>query len=399
MLSINGALIRDIIDYHFQVADEDLEIVIESEAGEVRTLEVALDPGQDLGLEIEEMKVRLCSNECIFCFVDQNPEGMRKAIYVKDEDYRLSFLHGSFVTLTNMRTKELERIAEQRLSPIYVSVHSTNPETRRRLLRPRIDHDILRVIDFLLDHGIVLHTQVVLCPGHNDGDDLETTIRDLSARWPGVRSLAVVPVGITGHREGLHDLTPVTKEDARRLAKQIEPHQRELRKGLGVAFVYLADEIYRLLGIEPPPAAHYDEFPQIENGVGMTRQFLDRLKKTTALFSNEAHGNPRVVTLVTGEMFEPVLRQAVGEALARTKEKIEVRIVGCANRFFGQSVTVAGLLAGSDMASGLDGHDLGDRVYIPPTTLNDDGLFLDDMTPDDLTRCLGVPVDTGSLPI
>lgn len=393
LLSINGAEIRDVIDYHFQVADGDLEIVVESESGEQRTLEVSLDPDEDLGLTIEEMKVRLCSNECVFCFVDQNPKGMRRAICVKDEDYRLSFLHGSFVTLTNMKPGELERIAEQRLSPLYVSVHSTNPATRRSLLRPRVTHDILRLIDYLLDHGIVLHTQVVLCPGENDGDDLEMTLRDLSERWPGVRSLAIVPVGLTDHREGLPGLTPVTVDDARRLAEQIEPHQKKFRSKNGVAFVYLADEIYRLFGKDPPPEEEYDGFPQIENGIGMTRRFLDTLRKSPKLFSNRAHEIPRAVTLVTGELFEPILRREVEQTLSRTKEGVDVQVVGCINRFFGRSVTVAGLLAGSDIEKGLEGVDLGERVYIPPTTLNDDGLFLDDMTPDQLESRLGVPVD------
>jgi putative radical SAM enzyme (TIGR03279 family) len=395
LVSINGEPIRDVLDYHFHVADGDLDLLVEGPPGERRNLSVRLDPGEDLGLQGAEMKTRLCGNDCVFCFIDQNPSGMRPTLYVKDEDYRLSFLHGNFVTLTNMKEWELRRIVEQRLSPMYISVHSTNPETRRRLLRPKVDRDVLKLIDYLASNGIVLHTQIVLCPGYNDGADLEGTIRDLAARWPGIRSLAVVPLGMTEHREGLVGLRAITTEDAEAVLRQVAVHQARLQEEFGVRFVYLADEIYRLLSIEPPPAAHYDGFPQLENGIGMTRHFLARLARRRKLFGEASKAGERIFTLVTGEIFEPILRRAVDETLARTKEDVEVRIVGCQNGFFGRSVTVAGLLSGGDILRGLEGRDLGDRVFIPPATLNDDRLFLDDMTMDHFASAVGVPVQAG----
>ncbi len=284
---------------------------------------------------------------------------------------------------------------DQRLSPLYVSVHSTNPEIRRRLIRPRADRDVLKLLDFLLDHGIIIHTQIVLCPGYNDGEDLEGTIRDLSARWPGIRSLAIVPLGMTDHREGLVALRPFAREDAEAVRLRVAALQKAFRKQWGVGFVYLADEIYRLLGMETPPNPYYDDFPQLENGIGMTRHFLTRLGRKKKLFSHAVRKGERRFTLVTGELFEPILRGAIEATLARTREDVQVGIIGCRNEFFGRSVTVAGLLTGRDILRGLSGREIGDRVFIPPATLNDDGLFLDDMTLDRLAGALGVPVEAG----
>ncbi len=395
LVSINGRKVRDILDYHFQVADGDIEVVVEASGAPARAMRAILDPGQDLGLEFADMKTRLCGNECVFCFIDQMPKGMRPTLYVKDEDYRLSFLHGNFVTLTNMKPWELDRIVEQRLTPLYVSVHSTNPETRRRLLRPKADRDILQLIDFLTQNGITLHTQIVLCPGYNDGEDLEGTIRDLSAFWPGVASLAIVPLGMTDHRDGLVDLAPTTVESARAVREAVLSHQQRFRKLFGSTFVYLADEFYRLLGVDPPGAAHYDGFPQLENGIGMTRHFLDRLRRSRRLFGRATRRGERRFTLVTGELFEPILRRAVMRQLERTGEDAEVQIVGCENRFFGRSVTVAGLLTYGDIERTLRGRDLGERVFLPPATLNDEGVFLDDRSLSDLEARLAVPVEAG----
>jgi putative radical SAM enzyme (TIGR03279 family) len=249
------------------------------------------------------------------------------------------------------------------------------------------------LIDYLVDHSIELHTQIVLCPGYNDGKDLEKTIQDLAARWPGVMSLAIVPLGMTDHRDGLVRLSPITPAIAEQVVRQVVRYQRSLRKKTGCGFVYLADEFYRLLGIECPPADEYDGFPQLENGIGMTREFLERLRATRRLFGSMQKRGEQIATLVTGELFEPILREAIDATLARTREETVVRIVGCENRFFGRSVTVAGLLSGGDIARELEGRDLGDRVYVPPATLNDDRLFLDDMTLDDLVRRFGVPFE------
>lgn len=395
LVSINGLKIRDLLDYHFQVADGELTVTVEAKPGAERSIEFSLEPGEDLGLELDALKTRLCGNDCVFCFIDQLPKGMRRTLYVKDEDYRLSFLHGNFVTLTNMKPWELERIVEQRLTPLYISVHSTNPETRRRLLRPKVDKDILHLMDYLGQNGIVMHTQIVLCPGYNDGEDLEGTIRDLASRWPMVQSLAVVPLGMTDHRGGLVELPPVTREIAERTRAQVAAHQRRFRAERGVDFIYLADEFYRILSIEPPPASRYDGYPQLENGIGMTRHFLSRLRRARRLFDDATRRGERSFTLVTGELFEPILRRAVEESLARTKEAVEVQVVGCANEFFGRSVTVAGLLTGGDIARTLEGRSLGDRVFVPPATLNDDGVFLDDTTLEGLAARFGVPFQPG----
>jgi len=399
IVTLNGEPVRDLLDFHFHIDDEPrvkLEVLrgVLTERREVRR-----NGEPDLGLTFAPLKTRLCGNQCVFCFVDQMPAGMRRTLYVKDEDYRLSFLHGNFVTLTNMKEWELRRIVDQRLSPLYISVHSTTAETRRRLMRPRVDRDILPILRFLGENGITMHTQIVLCPGYNDGADLDRTITDLAAFHPDVASLAIVPLGMTEHREGLTELDPVTPALARRVLDQVVAYQREFRRRLGSTFVHLADEWYRLLGREVPPASHYDGFPQIENGIGMTRDFLGRLSRTRRLFRPEIlrgldPSRRARVTLVTGELFRPILEAAVSRKLERTAEPVELSVVGVANRFFGSGVTVAGLLVGKDIAEALE-STRADLVLIPPATLNTDGLFLDDMSLAELERRVGAPVRAG----
>jgi putative radical SAM enzyme (TIGR03279 family) len=338
--------------------------------------------------------IRTCGNECVFCFVDQNPTGLRPTLYVKDEDYRLSFLHGNFVTLTNMKEWEIRRVVEQRLSPIYLSIHSSNPETRRRLLRSRKERDIFPTLDYFREHNITMHTQVVVCPGYNDGVDLDGTIRDLAAYHPAVQSLGIVPLGMTDHRDGLIALDPVTPELARDLLERVEAHQRDFRARWGIRFLYLADEWYRMLGRLVPPEPHYDGFPQLENGIGMTRVFLNRLARQRRVFPWR-DGRKRRVTVVTGSLFRPIIEPALTAKLARTGEPVEVAMAGVENEFLGPGVTVAGLLAGGDIIRALRGRDLGDAVFIPPATLNDDDLFLDDLTLEGLRAEVGVPVHPG----
>jgi putative radical SAM enzyme (TIGR03279 family) len=397
---INGEPIRDHLDYHFAMADE--EVVIEV-LRDLRRLELStfVPAGEDLGLEFEAEKIRLCGNDCVFCFIDQNPAGMRDTLYVKDEDYRLSFLHGNFVTLTNMKTWELERIVRQRLSPQYISVHSTNPEIRKRLLKPKVERDILEAMGYLTSHGIVLHTQVVLCPGYNDGDDLLHTMEDLARLQPEVQSLAIVPLGMTSHRRGLPKLEPVSPEVARETFELVRPYQRRFRRRFGKTWVYLADEFYRLLGRTVPAAAHYDDFPQLENGIGMTRHFFQALEGAEDLFGEALRRGERAFTVVTGELFGPILRRALRRTLRRTGEldRIRLRLVPVPNSFYGRGVTVAGLLVGRDILTGLQKArrrygTLGERIFIPPATVNDDGLFLDGLCPEDIASELGLPVST-----
>lgn len=391
---VNGAPVRDLLDFHFKMADERVALEV-ARAAERLTITVNPDGRTDLGLRFEEMKIRTCGNECVFCFIDQNPAGMRKTLYVKDEDYRLSFLHGNFVTLSNMKDWEIRRIVEQRLSPIYISVHSTNPVTRQRLIRARKERDILPILEYFKANDITMHTQVVLCPGFNDGEDLRQTIRDLTRFHPQVQSLAVVPLGMTAHREGLEDLAPVTPEIATQTLADLDAFGSEFKRELGIRFVYPADEWFRLLDRPVPPASHYDGFPQIENGIGMTRYFLDKLARTKRLFPEAQRRGWRRLTLVTGELFRPTLDRILAEKLSRTGESIELEIIGVPNDFFGRKVTVAGLLVGRDILNALRGRTLGDAVYLPPATLNEDNLFLDDVTFQHLEEELGVPVRAG----
>ncbi len=392
---INGAAVRDVLDFHFQASGEDV-LEFHVVRGALTELVRFVRPeGEELGLSLVPDRIRLCGNECVFCFIDQNPDGLRKTLYVKDEDYRLSFLHGNFVTLTNMKEWEIRRVVEQRLSPIYLSVHSTNPETRRRLMQSRRERDIGPILDYFRDHDIVMHTQVVLCPGINDGDDLEGTIRDLAAYYPAVQSLAIVPLGMTDHREGLVELAPVTPEVADRVVTSVEAHHRRFRREWGVGFIYLGDEWYRKLGRPVPPETHYDGYPQLENGIGMTRNFLNRLARQRRVLPRTPNDSPRRITIVTGALFRPILEPALRARLERTGESTDVEVVGVENEFFGRSVTVAGLLVGRDIARTLRGRDCGDLVLIPPATLNDDGLFLDDMTLENLAAEVGVPVQAG----
>ncbi len=394
VVRLNGLELRDLLDLHFHASGEsrfDLEI---RRDGVSRRLRIERTEGQDLGVEFASDRIRTCGNQCVFCFVDQNPAGLRSTLYVKDEDYRLSFLHGNFVTLTNMKEWEIQRVVEQRLSPIYLSVHSTNPKTRRRLLRSRRERDIFPILDYFRAHDIIMHTQVVLCPGYNDGDDLEGTIRDLAAYHPAVRSLAIVPLGMTDHREGLVALDPVTPALARDLVSRVEAHRRAFRARWGIRFVYLADEWYRLLGLPVPSEPSYDGFPQLENGIGMTRVFLNRLARQRRVFPWRDDRRRRV-TIVTGSLFRPILEPALAAQLARTGEPVDVSVVGVENEFLGRRVTVAGLLGGRDILRALDGRDLGDAVFIPPATLNDDDLFLDDVSLAGLRNEIRVPVHPG----
>jgi putative radical SAM enzyme (TIGR03279 family) len=394
LVRLNGLELRDVLDLHFHASGEsELEIEVRRHGASVE-LSIHRDEGDDLGLGFAPDRIRTCGNRCVFCFVDQNPAGLRPTLYVKDEDYRLSFLHGNFVTLTNLKEWEIRRVVEQRLSPIYLSIHSTNPETRRRLLRSRQERDIFPILDYFRANDIVMHTQAVLCPGYNDGDDLERTIRDLAGFYPAVQSLGIVPLGMTDHRDGLVALDPVTPELARGLTRQVEQHQRDFQARWGIRFIYLADEWYRLLGRPVPPEPHYDGFPQLENGIGMTRVFLNRLARQRRVFPWR-DGRKRRVTVVTGSLFQPILEPALAAKVARTGEPVEVAVAGVDNDFLGRRVTVAGLLAGCDILRALRGRDPGDAVFIPPATLNDDDLFLDDLTLEGLRAEVGVPVHPG----
>jgi putative radical SAM enzyme (TIGR03279 family) len=389
---INGHPARDVLDVRFWMADEGVILELRRD-GEVFEVRIEGGEDRDLGLEFEEMTIRRCGNRCVFCFVDQLPSGMRSALYVKDEDVRLSFLHGSYVTLTDVSGEDIGRIVEQRLSPLYISVHATDPKVRRRLLGRRSEADILATMRRLADAGIWMHTQIVLCPGINDGSELERTVRDLSAFFPQVRSIAVVPVGLTRHRGGLAPLKPVGRSEARRCIEQVTEWQGKFLDRCGERLVFAADECYLTAGYEIPAAESYEDFPQIENGVGMVRQFLDAFEAAEKRLPERLRERLSL-TLVTGRSAEGFLRRML-ERLEQV-DRLSVRLVTVENRFFGASITVSGLLTGQDILAALEREKVGNAVLLPPNCMNEDGLLLDDQTPEEMTEALGVPVRVGS---
>ncbi len=397
ILSMNGEAVRDELDFRFHLSDDTVVFRITRESGETREL-VYESPGDAaaFGATFAETKIRLCGNKCIFCFVDQSPKGMRPSLYVRDEDYRLSFLYGNFVTLTNLKEWEIRRILAQRLSPLYVSVHSLDPDVRERLFATRRAREILPRLLRLLDGGITLHTQIVVCPGYNDGADLDRSIAGLSALVPrGVESLAIVPVGLTMHREGLPHLERVGPDLARDIHGRVRDWQRRLRARHGITFVHLADEFYHLLGMETPPHEAYDGYPQLDHGIGMTRHFLHHFRhQGERSLRTLCDQGLRRVTLVSGALFAPTLEREIARVSAGIPG-ITLRVAAIRNHFYGESVTVAGLLVGRDIIAQLEGRELGDRICVPPDSLNDAGVFLDDTSTDALAARLGVEVVAG----
>ena len=385
LIRVNGEEIRDSIDYRFCIADESVELLIER-SGRSRTIPVRKMPDEDLGIALEEMKVRTCRNRCVFCFVDQLPPGMRRTLYVKDDDYRLSFLHGAYVTLTSLEEEDLRRIIRQRLSPFYISVHTTSPELRCRMMGGDGAGEILERIRFLAENDIELHGQVVVCPGWNDGEELDRTVETLSAFFPQMRSLALVPVGLTRYRTGLPRVMPVDRSRAKRYVSRSRDWGRGFLRSLGEPFVYLADEMYLLAGDEIPQAPHYAEFPQIENGVGMARAFMDG-------FREERHRLPERVTpdlrlsLVTGTLAAPILNPMV--RILNGIPGLSADLIPVSNAFFGERITTSGLLTGRDIVRALRERTVGEVLLLPPNCMNSDGVLLDDMSPEEIGEAVG----------
>lgn len=388
---INGEVLRDPIDYRFHVSDE--EVLVRVRRGpEVWEAEIEKDPDEDLGLAFEDMDILKCDNACVFCFLHQMPKGMRKALYYQDDDYRLSFLHGAYVTLTNLSEEEFQRIIDQRLSPVYISVHATEPDLRGQLLGRRGPDDILPRIRRLAASGIQMHTQVVLCPGLNDGERLKRTVFDL-ARWhPHVASVGIVPLGLTRYRKNLPQLDPVTPDLARHYIAQVEGWRPRLHRRLGTHFAYLSDEFYLMTGSPIPPPDYYDGFPLVENGVGMVRRFLDLFEERAGDLRGPC--GPTRITLVTGALaggFLPGLADRLGRVGG-----LEVGVCVVKNRFFGEGITVSGLLTGADIRDALRASPPGDIALLPPNCVSYEGLFLDDLRPADLEQDLGVRVVVGT---
>ncbi len=389
LLEINGQRVQDNLDVRFYEGDEALELKVARD-GEVLLFDIEKDDGEALGLEFEEMKILSCGNDCIFCFVDQNPKGLRNQLYFRDGDYRLSFMYGNYTTMTNAGPAILRRIITQRLSPQYISVHATDLPTRIRLMGLKKDDHILEKIGLLHDNGIAMHTQIVLCPGINDGAVLEKTVEDLWQYHEHIVSLAVVPVGLTDHRFGLTELRRVDRPYARKLLDSIEAWQARFRKACGRGFLYASDEFYIVAGRPLPAAKSYDGFPQYENGVGMTRTFLTKFHAAARRLP-AALPKRRTLTLVTGRLAAGFMEEEVVPALKKVKN-LKVELVVARNTLYGKSVTVSGLLSGKCVYSAVRRKGAGHLVLLPPDILNADGLFLDDMSVPQLERSLNAPV-------
>lgn len=388
LLSVNGNILRDVIDYNYYGADDVLVLELEKADGELWELEVEREEGESLGLTFQAPAPARCGNNCVFCFVHQLPKGLRSPLYVKDEDYRLSFLYGNYVTLANIGREELERIKSQRLSPLYISVHATDAELRERLLGKSGILPILGVMKELAEARITMHTQIVLCPGLNDGAAFAQTVEDLAQMHPWVASLAVVPVGLTGHRGKLPALTPLTESFAASFIAEWGPKAELLAERLDEPFMFLADEFYIKGRIPFPALESYGDLPQLENGVGMIPLFLSEAEQV--LEEAEQLRESRV-TVVTGQSPYNYLADFLLQLSGITGTSFQP--VAIKNRLFGESVTVTGLVCGRDVVAGLQGMELGDLVLVPDVMMKEgEGVFLDDLTVEDLERELGKPV-------
>ncbi|UBF25219.1 TIGR03279 family radical SAM protein [Kovacikia minuta CCNUW1] len=397
LVAINGQRPRDLIDYQFLCADEVLELEVLDATGKTHQVEIEKDYDEDLGLEFDTALfdgLIQCNNRCPFCFIDQQPPGKRETLYLKDDDYRLSFLYGSYLTLTNLSQREWDRIEQMRLSPLYVSVHATEPEVRIRLLKNPRAGKILEHIRWFQERRLQIHAQVVLCPGINDREHLTRTLLDLAqfhqGEMPPISSVAVVPVGLTRFRPREDNLVPVNREKAQEVIAQIQDLQIKFQQQIGSTFAWLADEWFLIAGQELPPESHYEDYPQIGNGVGSIRQFLKQFQVAARKLPKRLTF-PRRLTWVVGnaveQAFQPILHRL------NQVEDLEVRLVALASDYWGQSITVTGLLTGQDILQALQGESLGDGVLLPSLMLKQgDTRFLDDMTVADLTKHLNTPI-------
>ncbi|MCI0370317.1 MAG: DUF512 domain-containing protein [candidate division NC10 bacterium] len=389
LLAVNNAAVRDVIDLRFQSAEESLRLTWRDAEGKERRTAIALAPGEGLGVEETPFTIRACSNRCIFCFVHQNPKGMRRGLSFKDEDYRMSFLAGHYITMTNLTEADLDRIVTQRLSPLYISVHATEGALRNRILGNPHAPDPLPQLRRLAASRITLHCQVVVCPGINDGPHLARTVADLADLHPAVASVALVPVGLTAHREGLPSLPPPTPAYARDLIATAAGWQRAYRRRLRTRLVFPSDEFFLLAGLPVPGAGTYEGFPLRENGVGMVRHFLREAGRLLCRLP-AALPVPRHVTAVTGELAAPVLVPVIERLNGVGALRVDAAVVP--NTFYGGSISAAGLLTGGDILKALKSRYLGEVILLPEVCFRHDrDVFLDDLSLEGLAAALGVP--------
>ncbi|MDO5336797.1 MAG: DUF512 domain-containing protein [Eubacteriales bacterium] len=393
LLEINGSPVEDYFDYRYLLNEEYVEVLIEKPNGEEWELEVEKEFEEDLGLEFESGLMddyRSCSNRCIFCFIDQMPPGMRKTLYFKDDDSRLSVMQGNYVTLTNMSEHDIDRIIRYRLEPMNISFQTMNPELRCRMLRNRFAGKALEKVDRLYEAGISMNGQIVLCKGINDGAELEYSLEKLSAYAPVLESVSVVPVGLSKFREGLEVLEPFDRQDAAALIEQVERWQKKMYRKYRSHFVHASDEWYILAGRELPEEESYDGYLQLENGVGMLTLLLNEVKESLAMM--EGDGRSRRISLATGKLAAPYIRMLL-EEIQEKFPCIKAQVYEITNHFFGESITVSGLITGKDLTEQLSGRELGEQLLLPCNMLRSgEDVFLDDLTVGELEKRLSVSV-------
>ena len=391
LYSIDGSRVKDVIDYRFKVADENIVIKVKK-GEELIEYEIEKDIDDNLGIGFDDFNIRACANDCVFCFADQNPPGMREGLYFRDGDFRMSFLYGHFITMTNMGWKQLKRVVEQQLSPLYVSVHVTDPDKRLEMFLYGKDDFLMKKFEYLTENGIELHAQVVLCPGWNDGKFLEKTIEDIYSFYPYALSMSIVPVGLTKHREGLPNLPQVTKEYAKKFIPIGQKLSKKYRQKNGSNFVFLSDEWFLKVGNEVPDLDYYAGHDLIENGVGQVAHFMDNWNKEINNYDSFKDISKKV-TICTGTLVANYFQENF-LPLFESFSNLDIQLKSIVNTFFGEDdVTVSGLLTGHDIISQLQGEELGDLVLLSNRILNEDNtVTLDDMNLEKISNSLNIPV-------
>ena len=394
LLAINGNEIQDVFDYYYYEESEQLLLLIEKPDGEEWELEIEKDEDESLGIEFDQSlmdEYRSCRNKCMFCFIDQMPKGMRETLYFKDDDSRLSFLQGNYITLTNMSDHDVERIVKYRLEPINISFQTTNPQLRCKMLHNRFAGRALKIIDRLYEAETPMNGQIVLCKGVNDGEELERTIRDLTGYLPYLKSVSIVPVGLTKYRDGLYPLEPFTKEDAREVLSVIHRWQEKIYQEHGIHMIHAGDEWYVLAEEEVPEEERYDGYLQLENGVGMMRLLFNEVQE--ALSAVTGDGRQREISLATGRLMYPYIGKIL-EEIRKKFPNITTHLYAIRNDFFGERITVSGLITGQDLTGQLKGQPLGERLLLPCNMLKiGEPVFLDDFTLEEVENSLQVKTD------
>ena len=392
LISINGIPVLDLVDYQYLTARPALDIYIEGTDGEKRHVHIQKRIEDPLGLTLESNLMscpKTCANHCVFCFIEQMPPGMRESLYVRDDDWRLSLMAGNFVTLTNLPSREMDRMIERKASPIYVSVHTTNGLLRQKMLSHVHADRIMEHLTRFADNGMSFHCQVVLCPGINDGAELDRTLCDLASLAPHALTVALVPVGLTRYREHLYPLRPYTKEEALTVVRQAEAFQQKMLAQHGTRFVFPTDEFYMIAGLPIPEADTYEDFPQFENGVGLLAQLRDEFETAVRLDPDESENKPRRVIMATGTSVAPFMQEMLDR---HPVSGVQITIKPIVNRFFGETVTVSGLITGQDLVAQLSGME-ADEILITKSMLREgEDIFLDDMTLEQAQNALSIPI-------